>query len=502
MTLSRRQFVQHLASAGLASSGALSSAAFARSASGSTVNAQTAFASSFTDVPNQYGPTKIAFDRPLPSGLTGTLYRNGPAKMVRGSTQMQHWFDGDGMINAFRFDDKHLHHQGKMVKTRRFEAEEKAGRYLWNGFGTTFPDARPVSSPDAMNPANISVLPVQDSVLALWEAGSPWRIDPNSLETIGRHVFSADTDGMPFSAHPRVDPDGRIWNFGYLTGSGKLVLYDLSKTGKLNRVSLIDEPESNMVHDFAVTDRHLVFVLMPFDADESNNGTPRSFMDRLSWRPDAPVIALVIEKESLKVVRRFEVDPFFAFHFGNAWHDGDDIKVQVARAPKFDALMQSIMAATTGSEQPQLPDESAMLLTLNLKTGAVSTTDLPVTGADFPRYDQRFTGLHTSDLFMLGQTNHSEGLSFGVNQLLHIDAKSERVQQFDFGANMLVEEHVFVAKGSKPGDGWLVGTAYDWQAGHTVMSVFNARHIKDGPISQATLPYSLPLGLHGQFVPA
>jgi len=500
MTLSRRQFVQHIAGLSLATSSGLSTAALAKTADPLAINSQSAFASSFANVPNQYDPIKVSFDRPLPEGLVGTLYRNGPAKMVRGSTQMQHWFDGDGMINAFRFDGQSLYHHGKMVKTKRFVEEEKAGRYLWNGFGTTFPDARPLSSPDTMNPANISVLPVKDSVLALWEAGSPWRIDPASLDTMGRHVFSPDTDGMPFSAHPRIDRDGRIWNFGYLSGSGKLVLYDLNKTGELNRASLIDEPESNMVHDFAMTDRHLVFLLMPFDWDQSGAGSPRSFLDNLSWRNNAPVTALVIDKEKLNVVRRFEVDPFFAFHFGNAWQEGDEIQVQVARTSAFDALMSSIKAATSGEKQPALTSESAMQLSLNLKTGKVSTSNLSVTGADFPRYDQRFTGLRTSDLFMLGQSADMKGQSLGVNQLLHIDSDAQQVQQFDYGAKVLIEEHVFVGNGSKAGDGWLVGTAYDWQAGNTIMSVFDAQHIKDGPIAQASLPYALPLGLHGQFV--
>jgi carotenoid cleavage dioxygenase len=32
------------------------------------------------------------------------------------------------------------------------------------------------------------------------------------------------------------------------------------------------------------------------------------------------------------------------------------------------------------------------------------------------------------------------------------------------------------------------------------LSVFDAEHLADGPLAQASLPYVLPLGLHGQFV--
>eukprot|EP01030_Chromulinospumella_sphaerica_P016259 gene16259-16070_t len=37
-----------------------------------------------------------------PKGLAGTLYRNGPAKFRRGTSTPAHWFDGDGLVRAFR----------------------------------------------------------------------------------------------------------------------------------------------------------------------------------------------------------------------------------------------------------------------------------------------------------------------------------------------------------------------------------------------------------------
>jgi len=44
-----------------------------------------------------------------------------------------------------------------------------------------------------------------------------------------------------------------------------------------------------------------------------------------------------------------------------------------------------------------------------------------------------------------------------------------------------------------------MGTALDTRADNTVLSIFDAAHVSDGPIAQARLPYSLPLGLHGTF---
>jgi carotenoid cleavage dioxygenase len=62
----------------------------------------------------------------------------------------------------------------------------------------------------------------------------------------------------------------------------------------------------------------------------------------------------------------------------------------------------------------------------------------------------------------------------------------------------MVEEHVFVPDG--PGPGWVLGTALDFVQQKTLLSCFAADALAAGPVAQATLPYALPLGLHGAFV--
>ena len=59
----------------------------------------------------------------------------------------------------------------------------------------------------------------------------------------------------------------------------------------------------------------------------------------------------------------------------------------------------------------------------------------------------------------------------------------------------------------KPGqrgelDAWLLGTTFDSRAQATVLNLLDAAHIEDGPIAQATLPYVLPFGFHGNFTAA
>ena len=469
-------------------------------------NELSAFKSSFLNVPESYGPTHISFDKPLPKGLVGTLFRNGPALFKRGDTEYKHWFDGDGMVQSFYMQGSSLIHKARMVQTERFIAEKEAGRFLWPAFGTAFEDGRSATGADEVNSANISVLPVQDELWALWEGGSAWALDLETLETRGRKVFSEQTDGLSFSAHPKVDQDGRIWNFGYVSGADTLIIYDLNANGQLNRVQTINTPYTNMVHDFAMTEQYLIFVLLPLTFSWPDNSKPVAFADMIGWDDSEPVNVLVVNKSTLEVEQRFEMPSFFAFHFGNAWQDGKQVRVELATSDPWDALNEQFLRATQGHALNQCAFDAenapaAIELVIDMHKKRVSVERLPIVGADFPVYDNRFVGSRTSHLFM---TNRSSTLSrnvFGFNQLIRFDRASGNTQLYDYGANVLAEEHLFVPrKGGAEGIGWLIGSSYDWQERVTSLSVFNASAIADGPVATAVLPYHLPLGLHGKFV--
>ena len=222
----------------------------------------------------------------LPAELQGTFYRNGPAQHERAGQRYRHWFDGDGMVQAFRFDGGTIRHRGRMVATKKRAAEEKAGRFVYPAFGTLVPGSPPLRGPDDVNPANISTLSHAGELLALWEGGSAHRLDPETLETKGLMVWRDDLAGVPFSAHPKVEPDGTLWNFGY-TSRGFLVLYHIGANGKLKRVAKVDVPKLGMVHDFIVTGRHLVFVCRRWYSSLANLAGGRFSMPMFGGRSSA-----------------------------------------------------------------------------------------------------------------------------------------------------------------------------------------------------------------------
>ncbi len=472
-------------------------------ASTQPAKALNAWRDAFLAVQTDYAPVSVKFDHALPAGLRGTLYRNGPALMQRGDTRYRHWFDGDGMVHAFQLDGKSLTHQARSIRTTRFEAEQRANRYLWNGFGTSFADARPIGKPDDQNVANISLLATDQELLALWEGGAPYRIDPKTLQTRGRKVFSEDTDGMPFSAHPRVDRDGTIWSFGYMAGSGKLVLYKLERSGKLAEVKLIDAPNADMVHDFAITERYLVFVLMPLYSKP--RGGANSMLEGYRWDATQASVVLVIDKNTLTVRHRAEFPAMAQFHLGNAWEDGDSLRVQVMRIGNFKGLMDAMYSSMQA--EPMKPfstlDDGPVELVVDLNRGKVKVEPLAQGNYDFPSFDKRFIGQRTDHLIALRHSNSMPAGTFGVNTLVGINRQSQSLQSYDYGAKILADEHLFVPKPrGQAGVGWVIGTSYRWTDQRTLLSVFDAQEIVAGPISQAVLPRGLAPGLHGLFLPA
>src|SRR5262245_17641905 len=96
----------------------------------------------------------VAFEGTLPAGLEGTLYRNGPALHELGGLRYHRWFDGDGMVQAFRIGGGRLVHRGRLVLTEKLAAEIGAGRRRRDAFGTAIAESEPAGVADALNAAN------------------------------------------------------------------------------------------------------------------------------------------------------------------------------------------------------------------------------------------------------------------------------------------------------------------------------------------------------------
>lgn len=434
----------------------------------------------------------------LPRDLEGVFFRNGPGRFELGGERYHHWFDGDGFAQRWHISEGKVTHLGKFVGTQKFVAEQKAGQFLYPTFGTHIARAG-VKNNDTINAANTNLLPFEGRLYALWEGGSATEVDPETLETRGLKAWRDDLKSMPFSAHPKVQVDGSLWNFGALPGRDQLALYHLKRDGTVANFGVVAIPHLAMVHDFVISAAHLIFLVAPFEVTPNPD---RSFLDMHRWAgsgPNArPMRVVVIAKADLQIRQIFELPPRMNFHLGNAFDDGD--------TTRFDAVLhegdplRKLGGLMRGELQKNDP-QSSSTVQITLDYNSKKATEARLFGvSEFPRVMPHLVGTRHRRLAVLGV---SPGSTDAVPNAVHlVNTDSGKADSYRFDAGWQVEEHVLVPRRNTRSetDGYLVGVAQNTTKRQTVLTVFDAARISAGPVALAHLPYRAPHCFHGNFL--
>lgn len=436
-------------------------------------------------------PVAMALDGRVPPGLEGVLFRNGPAGFERGGIRYQHLFDGDGMIQAFRITANGVAHHARKVRTQKLIEESKAGRFLYAGAGSMVPSAIAARDNESSNAANIAVVGYEDELLALWEAGSAYALNPDTLETRRRVAWSPETDRLPFSAHPIVEANGSLWNFGLAqwVNQGVLIIYRIVPGRGLVQSVPIPLPFAGYMHSFAMTERSLIFYLSPNVLDREASGT---YIARHRWRPELGGRLLIVDKGDLGRPRWLEAPAGFIFHFAGAKDEPDGgLSFNACWSPDptlMNVGMTNLLCGTTAPLKP------APVTTIRVsKQGQVRLAPTDVVG-EFPVVDRRHQHRHSGWIYLAGQTGDASWL----NAVSAVNPLTGHVRQYVFPKDHMVEEHVFVPRAGES-DGWLIGTSFDARREQTLLTVFDARRIEEGPQLTARMQRNLPLGFHGWF---
>lgn len=438
----------------------------------------------------------------LPPGLAGTLWRNGPAEHERFGHRYGHWFDGDGMAQAFTIGEGGARHRARVLDTPKRRREAQAGRRTMPAFGTVPPDPAPVRKPDDMNAANTAMLAHAGRLMALWEGGSALEVEGETLAAGDFVRWSEALAGVPFSAHPKVEADGTLWNIGCMPGGrGTLLFYRIDAQGRVVKAAALPTEPLGVAHDFVVTARHLVVLLTAFVvAPERLASGHASFLDSHVWRPGLGTRVLVVDKNTLAPVRRHDLPAGFHFHHGNGWEEADGtIRLDLCQAPDPAFVTRDLRAVMEGDWRfASAPPRYRRVV---LRPGGGAEIDGGEPGAaEFPRIDPRRTGLRHRSVFAL--TGAGGGHDWPLRRVARIDADGGAGDSWPYPPHQIPEEHVFVPRGAEEGDGWLVGPFLDVERRVSGLSVFEAARLADGPLWQGLLPYPLPLALHGTFVPS
>ena len=438
-----------------------------------------------------------------PAGLRGRFYRNGPAIFERAGQRYRHWFDGDGMVQQFTCSGRGVSHVGRLVRTSKLAAEQDAGRFLYSTFGTGIAGDAPMQGPDSMNVANTNAVEHAGRVLAMWEGGSAYALDPKDLSTGGPVTWRDGLEQVPFSAHPKIDAAGHLWNIGSF--ADKLVVWHVDPAGRLASVQTAANPYPNgMAHDVAMTAQYIVLPLPPVKmnfAAIAQGATPEQ---AFVFERNEPLRILVMRKDDVAQRRIFELPAQMVFHVGNAYDRPDgNISLTFVGAQSDEFLVHGAVALVAG-HVGGATGSALQSAVLDMASGRASVEAM-AGSVEFPRIDPRRIGVASRFLVSAASWKRypkRDGALFHGVQVR--DRRTGNVDRHEYGERMVVKEHIVVPK---PGsaderDAWLLGTTFDAQRKVTVVNVLDARHVADGPVAQAALPYWLPLGFHGNFTAA
>ncbi len=424
-----------------------------------------------------------------PESLTGTLFRNGPGKFRRPGGSATHWFDGDGLMRAFRVHEGQVTLEARFADTPKRRWESEIDAVVTPGFGTAGDARARIGSNDDANAANTAVMVAGDEVWALWEGGAALAMSAADLSTKRFVTLRDDLKGMPFQAHPRYDPDGTVWNIG-LNGD-KAVVWHLNADRSLRTAQVIDLPRASYMHDFTATARHLIIVLQPWVFD--HRGMP--YASQFAWRPELGTRVLVIDKADLSRRRIFELPTFSYFHLGDAWEDGSGtIRFDVAAGK--DVAFAIDGARILVEQRGVVPGEHAVLNLITLHTDGRAEMVASGVTAEFPKSDPRRAGLPRHLTAHVAGERPDRPLP---NGLATWDWDTGRSDAFLFGDTQIVEEAVFVPKADATAetDAWLVAPSINLAEGVTELHAFDAARVADGPVASWRADIALPAGFHG-----
>lgn len=430
----------------------------------------------------------LEVDGEIPRDLRGALYRIGPNPHFKPPGRY-HWFDGDGMAHAFLLRDGRAAYRNRYVRTEGLKAEMGEGRALYGGLlqqGSEMPANRPPFK----NAANTNIIGYANRLLALWEAGLPHELKPETLETIGEFNFGGKMNG-PVTAHPKIDPkNGDLLFFGYQPFPPYVTWYRADRGGQLVESRGIDAGLPVMMHDFIATDNYAIFFVCPsvFHIENAAQGKPL-----IEWEPQHGTRIGAMDRRTGEV-KWFNDEAFYVFHFLNAFEENGSLIVDGCRMNALD------MTGNSFGGNPPMP----WRWTLNLKDGSLKANQVDDLSGEFPRFDERLAGRKHRFGYFAGHHNQSGKEFNGFNVLIKRDYQTGKTEVQDLGGNKQPGEPIFVPRraGADEDDGWVLAVWYDPAINSSEMSIVDSRDFGGKPIARVKAPHRVPFGFHGNWVSA
>ncbi|CAJ1363399.1 unnamed protein product [Effrenium voratum] len=363
------------------------------------------------------------------------------------------------------------------------------------------------------NPANTSILWWGDRLLALCEGGLPFRLDPGTLESLGEELFTdipVSQSGVSFfSAHPKRDPSGEIFNIGLKLGVPPgLEVFRCSAGGQLLQRACVPTEGFSFVHDFAITEKYVVLILPPWSC--SSAGVVQSLWDgpmarKFAWREELGTRCMLLRRDDLSVVFDEVLRPAVSlYHTVNAFDDGDVVRLQIAAhngsreavEKNFRDMYRAIWTPETSCSLKEVVLDVA---SGGIKIGPAGPKD--AAPFELPNVHPDVVGRRHRHIF----TNASSTAVGFSNTVERLDLEGQVVDQASFAEDQFAGEPLLLPKkGATPGDeldAYVCTCVYDVSAHKSFYAFLDADDLAAGAKAEVHLPTHVPYSFHGEWVP-
>jgi len=430
----------------------------------------------------------------IPAELRGTLFRIGPGSKETFGTPLQHFFDGDAYLTAFRFSSGGLQVSSRFIDTEERQSEISARRMLYNEYGTLSPQ----KSHEHKNPPNINILMLNRRLMAFSEADHPVEIDFETLASKGKFDFFRTLPrSVSFTAHPKQDPDSKITYMYGISRSVRPKLHVYRQRPGLDFLELLYEiPLGGFypIHDMLMTKHHLLFVISPLKISLFDAATARvPLAQALRYEPDQPLRILVLDKEAVTPPIEIESSPSaMIFHHIDAYEGENPDHIIFHSLLMPDDQIFKVFSAWSKAEAPAGPRSWITRFELNLREKRVLLREEISDGTpmEFPCVDQSLLGQKQPVVYLLeNQLENGDALSF--TSLARWNLESRSVVRVPAEPHQVFGEAVLA-------ENWLLHMGYDAQRNESFLDVRRPETLERR--TRIWLKHYIPIGFHGSYI--
>ncbi len=433
-----------------------------------------------------HGFENLKLEGKIPDQLKGTLYRVGPGLIERFGHTV-HPFLADGAITAIQLGNNP---KGacQIVKSEKYLQEELRGRSLYDTNAPFYHRIYNGITRNIKNTGNTNVLSWQGKLFALMEQGKPVEFQANDLKTVATNDLGIIKGS--FSAHPhRVESLKTTFNFGI---NGKYIeVFALPDKGKIQIISRIKAPWASLIHDFIMTDKHIIFFIDPGKLViwRAILGL-KDFSKYFHWDENESTVIIIIPLNNPEQQYRLEVEPFRVWHFANAYEEGETIIVDAFRHKNIDVLTKPT------HKDSDIPIPELYRFYIKPKENKFSSEAMWHEPCEFPIVNPQFIGAKHRYIWM--QTYQDKNGNEGFAQF---DTKTQQQRRWYAPDNHLVSEAIFIPRENREDDGWILQLIQDATIKKSYLAVFDSNNIEDEPVAKLWFDHGIPATFHGVFVP-